>query len=122
MSARLSGCRDPASQRLTVRVADADVGKADDLLGSAMRGLQVGGRLRVRLPACLAMLVSFLSVAPPPNSSPHGMMHPMHAAGRGRWGGARRCAAAQVGGGGTVCCCAAVLPLLVRTCLRNQTC
>ncbi|EFN50817.1 hypothetical protein CHLNCDRAFT_141758 [Chlorella variabilis] len=31
---------DPAKQRLTVRVLDADVGKSDDLLGSTMRGLQ----------------------------------------------------------------------------------
>ncbi|PRW20266.1 alpha beta-hydrolase isoform A [Chlorella sorokiniana] len=31
---------DPASQRLTVRVLDADVGKADDLLGTTMRGLK----------------------------------------------------------------------------------
>ena len=39
-------CSDPAKQRLTVRVLDADVGKADDLLGSTMRGLQVSGDLR----------------------------------------------------------------------------
>lgn len=32
---------DPTAQRLSLRVLDADVGKADDLLGSAMRGLQV---------------------------------------------------------------------------------
>lgn len=35
-------CSDLASQRLTVRVLDADVGKADDLLGTTMRGLKVG--------------------------------------------------------------------------------
>ncbi len=34
-------CRDLDSQRLTVRVLDADVGKADDLLGTTMRGLKV---------------------------------------------------------------------------------
>ena len=39
-------CSDAAKQRLTVRVLDADVGKADDLLGSTMRGLQVSGDLR----------------------------------------------------------------------------
>lgn len=33
-------CSDLAKQRLTVRVLDADTGKADDLLGSTMRGLQ----------------------------------------------------------------------------------
>jgi hypothetical protein len=31
---------DPSKQRLAVRVLDADVGKADDLLGTAQRGLQ----------------------------------------------------------------------------------
>lgn len=36
---------DPASQRLTVRVLDADVGKSDDLLGTAMRGLKVNEQL-----------------------------------------------------------------------------
>ena len=34
-------CRDLENQRLTVRVLDADVGKADDLLGTTMRGLKV---------------------------------------------------------------------------------
>jgi hypothetical protein len=40
-------CSDTAKQRLTVRVLDADVGKADDLLGSTMRGLQVSGGIRM---------------------------------------------------------------------------
>ncbi|KAL4420729.1 hypothetical protein ABPG75_010385 [Micractinium tetrahymenae] len=39
---------DPATQRLVVKVLDQDMGKADDLLGSAMRGLQdlAGGAAR----------------------------------------------------------------------------
>lgn len=48
-------CSDLASQRLTVRVLDADVGKADDLLGTTMRGLKVGEtETPVRLPQLAA--------------------------------------------------------------------
>lgn len=39
---------DPASQRLVLKVLDQDIGKADDLLGTSMRGLQdlVGGGIQ----------------------------------------------------------------------------
>lgn len=101
---------DPAKQRLTVRVLDADVGKADDLLGTAMRGLQVRRRPALlhhaALPLC-SLLLLLLGPLPACSSmaalQPQGLRLPRRltrhlcpAAGRDGWGGARGGAAAQV--------------------------